>query len=61
MTSWYFDIIPNLIWIVPIAGAVISVGASKAGGAVRNAVAVITSLIAALLATSLFMLSDFTD
>lgn len=61
MTSLYFDIIPNLIWIVPIIGAVISVGAVKAGGNIRNAVAVITSLIAALLSTSLFVLSDFTQ
>ncbi|MDG7000266.1 MAG: NADH-quinone oxidoreductase subunit L, partial [Nitrososphaerota archaeon] len=61
MTSWYFDIIPNLIWIVPIAGAAISVAAAKAGGAVRNAVAIVASLIAALLATSLFLLSGFTQ
>lgn len=61
MTSWYFDIIPNLIWITPVAGAVISVGAAKVGESVRNAVAVITSLIAALLATSLFLLSDYTQ
>ncbi|MDG6921901.1 MAG: NADH-quinone oxidoreductase subunit L, partial [Nitrososphaerota archaeon] len=54
MTSWYFDIIPNLIWIVPVVGAVVSVGAAKAGESVRNAVAVVTSL-----ATSLFVLSDY--
>lgn len=61
MTSWYFDLIPNLIWIVPIAGGVISVAAAKAGGTIRNAVAVIASLIAALLSTSLLVLSDFTQ
>ena len=60
MTSWYFDIIPNLIWMVPIAGAVISVCAAKVGDTVRNAIAVLASLIAALLSTSLFFLSDFT-
>jgi NADH-quinone oxidoreductase subunit L len=60
MTSWYFDLIPNLIWMVPIAGSAISVLAAAAGGRVRNAVAVLTSLIAALLATSLFFLSDYT-
>jgi NADH-quinone oxidoreductase subunit L len=61
MTNWYFDIIPNLIWIVPIAGATLSVGTAKFGGTVRNAVAVGSSLIAALLATSLFVLSDYTQ
>lgn len=59
MTSSYFDIIPNLIWIVPIAGSALSVLAASAGGRARNAVAVIASLISALLATSLFFLSDY--
>jgi len=61
MTSWYFDLIPNLIWIIPIVGAVVSVGAAKAGDKVRNGVAVVTSLLAALLATSLLVLSDYTQ
>ena len=60
MTTWYLDLIPNLIWIVPIAGAAVSVLAAGAGGRVRNFVAVVTSLIAALLSTSLFFLSDYT-
>lgn len=61
MTNWYFDIIPNLIWILPIAGAVMSVGTAKLGSSVRNGVAVGASLFAALLATSLFFLSDYTQ
>ena len=60
MASWYFDLIPNLIWMVPIAGGGLSVLAAAAGGRVRNAVAVVTSLISALLATSLLVLSDYT-
>ena len=60
MTSWYLDLIPNLIWIVPIAGGALSVLAAGAGGRARNAVAVVTSLIAALLSTSLLLLSDYT-
>ena len=61
MANWYFDIIPNLIWILPIAGAVISVGAAKLGSSIRSGVAVGTSLFVALLATSLFFLSDYTQ
>ncbi|MGI0091156.1 MAG: NADH-quinone oxidoreductase subunit 5 family protein [Nitrososphaerales archaeon] len=60
MTNWYFDLIPNLIWIVPIAGAALSVLAAAAGDRVRNAVAVLASLLAALFATSLFILGDYT-
>ncbi len=60
MTSWYFDIIPNLVWMVPIAGGAFSVLAAAAGGKARNTVAVLTSLLAALLATSLFLISDYT-
>jgi NADH-quinone oxidoreductase subunit L len=53
------DLIPNLIWIVPIAGAVLSVLAAKGGASFRNVVAVGASLISALLATSLFLVEDF--
>jgi NADH-quinone oxidoreductase subunit L len=60
LTSWYFDLIPNLIWMVPIAGAALSVVVSRAGGQIRNIVAVVSSLAAALLASSLFFLSDYT-
>lgn len=60
MTSWYFDIIPNLIWMVPVAGGALSVLAAAGGGRARNIVAVLTSLAAALLSTSLFILSDYT-
>ena len=60
MTNWYFDIIPNLIWMVPIAGGGLSVLAAAGGGKVRNIVAVLTSLTAALLATSLLILGDYT-
>jgi len=56
----YAYLIPNLIWIVPIAGGALSVLASKAGGQARNTVAVLTSLVAALLSTSLFVLNEFT-
>lgn len=57
----FYDLIPNLIWMVPIGGAALSVLAAKAGGRVRNAVAVASSLLAALFATSLFFLSQFTQ
>jgi len=60
MSSWYFDIIPNLVWMVPIAGGALSVVAAAAGGRARNVVAVVTSLVAAILATSLLILSDYT-
>jgi NADH-quinone oxidoreductase subunit L len=53
------DLIPNLIWIVPIAGGALSVLGSKGGSAVRNSIAVGSGLVAALLATSLFFISDF--
>ena len=53
------DLIPNLIWIVPIAGAAVSVLATKGGSGVRNAVAVAASFLSALLATSLFFIQDF--
>ncbi|MCL5067483.1 MAG: hypothetical protein M1368_03915 [Thaumarchaeota archaeon] len=56
----FYDLIPNLIWMVPIGGAAVSVLAAKAGGRVRNAVAVASSLLAALFATSLFFLNQFT-
>ncbi len=46
--------------MVPIVGAVLSVTAAKGGGQIRNIVAVISSLVAALLATSLFFLQDYT-
>ena len=57
----FYDLIPNLIWMVPIGGAALSVLAAKTGGRVRNAVAVGSSLLAALFATSLFFLSQFTQ
>jgi NADH-quinone oxidoreductase subunit L len=60
MSSWYFDIIPNLVWMVPIAGGGLSVLAAAGGGRARNVVAVLTSLAAALLSTSLLILSDYT-
>jgi NADH-quinone oxidoreductase subunit L len=53
------DLIPNLIWIVPIVGSALSVLGAKAGTSVRNGVAIGTSLLAALLATSLFFLSQY--
>ncbi len=49
MTSWYFYLIPNLIWMVPIAGGGLSVLAAAGGGKVRNIVAVVTSLAALFL------------
>src|SRR5487761_906486 len=55
------DLIPNLIWIVPIAGGALSVLGARAGGAVRNAIAVGSGLVTALLATSLFFISDFSS
>jgi len=54
------DLIPNLIWIVPIGGGALSVLAAKFGGNARNVVAVLTSLIAALFSTSLFLLGRYT-
>lgn len=60
MTPWYFDIIPNLVWMVPVAGAVLSVLAAGVGGRARNIVAVLTSLFAALLSTSLLLLDVYT-
>lgn len=57
----FYDLIPNLIWMVPIGGAALSVLAAKAGGNIRNAVAVVSSLLAALFATSLFFLNQFTQ
>ena len=53
------DLVPNLIWIVPIVGSAISVLAAKGGSGARNAVAIATSFISALLATSLFFISNF--
>ncbi|MGI0078696.1 MAG: NADH-quinone oxidoreductase subunit 5 family protein, partial [Nitrososphaerales archaeon] len=53
------DLIPNLIWIVPIVGSAISVLAAKSGSGARNAVAIATSFLSALLATSLFFISNF--
>lgn len=53
------DLIPNLIWIVPIAGGALSVLAAKGGSKARNFVAIGSSLISALLATSLFFISTF--
>ncbi len=61
MPNTIINLIPNLIWIVPIAGAVLSVAGARAGGQIRNVIAVVASLIAALLATSLFFLSNFTQ
>ncbi len=55
------DLIPNLVWIVPIAGGALSVLGARFGGAVRNAIAVGSGLVAALLATSLFFISDFSN
>jgi NADH-quinone oxidoreductase subunit L len=55
------DLIPNLVWIVPIAGGALSVLGAKAGSSVRNAIAVGSGLVAALLATSLFFISDFSS
>lgn len=46
--------------MVPIAGGGLSVLAAAAGGKVRNIVAILTSLTAALFATSLLILSDYT-
>jgi NADH-quinone oxidoreductase subunit L len=46
--------------MVPIAGAALSVAASRVGGQIRNVVAVGSSLVAALLASSLFFLGDYT-
>jgi len=60
MTSWYFDLIPNLIWIVPIAGGGLSVLAAGGGGKLRNGVAVATAFITSLLSTSLLILGDYT-
>ncbi|HYB04009.1 MAG TPA: hypothetical protein VED17_06085, partial [Nitrososphaerales archaeon] len=60
MTSWYFDIIPNLVWMVPIAGGGLSVLVAAAGGKARNIVAILVSLFAALLSTSLLILPDYT-
>ncbi|HYB03639.1 MAG TPA: NADH-quinone oxidoreductase subunit L [Nitrososphaerales archaeon] len=60
MTSWYFDIIPNLVWMVPIAGGGLSVLVAAAGGKARNIVAILVSLLAALLSTSLLILPDYT-
>ena len=54
------NLIPNLIWIVPIAGAGLSVLAARGGGTVRNAVAILTGLVTALLSTTLFLLPEFT-
>jgi NADH-quinone oxidoreductase subunit L len=53
------DLIPFLVWIVPIGGGALSVLAARAGGTARNIVAVLASLVSALLATSLFFLGDF--
>ena len=53
------DLIPNLIWIVPIGFGALSVLAAKAGSGIRNGVALAGSLISALLSTSLFFLSTF--
>ncbi|MHB8566751.1 MAG: NADH-quinone oxidoreductase subunit 5 family protein [Nitrososphaerales archaeon] len=56
----FTDLIPNLIWMVPIGGAALSVLAAKFGGRARNVIAVLTSLATALFATSLFFLSRYT-
>jgi NADH-quinone oxidoreductase subunit L len=58
-----FDIyfwIPWLVWVVPIAGAVLLPAVAKIGKAVRDWFAVAFSLIAALLAGSLFVLPQYT-
>lgn len=55
----FIDLIPNLIWMVPIGGAALSVLAARFGGTARNLVAILTSLIAALFATSLFFVGRY--
>ncbi len=55
------DLIPNLVWVVPIAGGSLSVLAAGHSGKVRNAVAIITGLVSAILATLLLLLPEFTQ
>jgi NADH-quinone oxidoreductase subunit L len=55
------DLIPNLIWIVPIAGGALSVLGARTSDSVRNAIAVGSGLIAALLATFLFFIPQFSS
>jgi NADH-quinone oxidoreductase subunit L len=55
------DLIPFLVWIVPMAGGAISVGVARLSSVARNMAAVITSLISALLATSFFFIGSLSQ